>query len=106
MTDEEAVPGQKTLQISGIKKRIIPYEHSDPASEPLFVNYIHAAFVGGSAYLDVGVIPIEEFEESTKREKAVDFLVRTRLVMTKGTMRLLREQIDQLLNRAAEPEGT
>jgi hypothetical protein len=106
MTDEEAVPGQMTLQISGIRKRIIPYEDRDPASEPLFVNYVHAAFVGGSAYLDVGVIPIEEFEKSTKAENSVEFRVLTRLVMAVGTIRLLRDQIDQLLSRAAGSEAT
>jgi len=101
MADDEAVPGQKKARIRGFKKRIIPYEQSDPATEPLFINYVHGAFVGRSAYLDVGLIPIDEFERAPDAPEpiTVDFAVLTRLVMSKGTLILIRDQINDLLTR-------
>jgi hypothetical protein len=96
MSDKQTVPAEKNTNITGIKKRIVPFETSDPAIEPLFINYVHAAFVGGSAYLDVGVIPLESLE-SPDAERIADFAVLTRLVMSKSTLILIRDQINDLL---------
>src|ERR1700677_3231815 len=98
MNHDETIPGQKKLNITSLKKRIIPYEQSDPQTEPLFINYVHGAFVGGSGYLDVGVIPLEAFESpDANKDGIAEFAVLTRLVMSKSTLILIRDQINDLL---------
>jgi hypothetical protein len=100
MNDEETLPGEMTLNIKGLKKRIVPFEEGDPQTEPLFINYVHGAFVGGSGYLDVGVIPLEAFESPEANVNGIaDFAVLTRLVMSKATLILIRDQINDLLTR-------
>ena len=102
MNNDKIITGEKATgiwtKIVGLKKRIVPYEESTPDTEPLFVNYIHGAFIGGSAYLDVGVIPLESFESQTG-ETIADFAVLTRLVMSKETLLFMRDQIQDLLAR-------
>jgi len=79
-----------------IKKRIVPFDQGDPDTEPLFINYAHCLFAGGSAYLDVGVIPVESYQlHDTQGE--VDFAVLTRLVMSESTLVMIRDQITDLL---------
>ena len=79
-----------------VKKRMIPLEFSDPVTEPLFINYVHGAYVGGSAYLDIGVITLESFDPDFAENEA-DFAVLTRLVMSRQTLVLMRDQINDLL---------
>jgi hypothetical protein len=105
MEDDETVPGETMINIKGLKKRIVPFEEEGPATEPLFINYAHGAFVGGSAYLDVGVIPLEEFDPSGKNpDGIVEFAVLTRLVMSKATLTAIRDQINALLTPREEAE--
>jgi hypothetical protein len=105
MNDEdETIPGETKINIVGLKKRIIAFEQGDPSTEPLFINYAHGAFVGGSAYLDIGVIPLEAFEAPAANQNGIaDFAVLTRLVMSKATLILIRDQINDLLTRKETP---
>lgn len=103
MSDGKTASGQTTDPQRRIKKRIIPLEFSDPVTEPLFINFVHGAFVGGSAYLDIGVITLESFDPDTAEDEA-DFAVLTRLVMSKETLLLLRDQVNNLLLNE-EPSG-
>jgi hypothetical protein len=66
MGDNEALAGDMKLAKTGIRKRIVSFEESDPATEPLFINYAHVAFVAGSAYVDVGVITLETIASAGK----------------------------------------
>ena len=102
MNDEATSSGQTKLNITGLKKKIIPFEEGDPQTEPLFINYVHGAFVGGSGYLDVGVIPLEAFDPPIPDDNNViaEFAVLTRLVMSKETMILMRDQINEVLARS------
>jgi hypothetical protein len=103
MSDEEAAEGQK-LWLKGIVKRIVPFEEDNPAIEPLFINYGHGVVVGGSYYLDVGVITLESFaEENTGR--IGDFAVIHRLVMSKETMLLIQQQLNNLLEHGEKPSA-
>jgi hypothetical protein len=83
-----------------LKKVIVPFEESSPAQEPLFVNYAQVAQAGGSAYIDVGVIPLDELVQDSPE---VTFLVLTRLVMSLETLTGLRDQISLLLEN--KPDG-
>ncbi len=104
--EERANEGHATTPIRTIKKRIIPLEFSDPVTEPLFINYVHGIFVGGSAYLDVGVITLESFDPSENASGVGDFAVLTRLVMSKETLMLMRDQIETLLEHGDIQHGT
>ena len=100
MNNDEASPEQPQRNITGLRKKIIPFEESGPQTEPLFINYVHGAFVGGSGYLDVGVIPLEEFISPDDHDAGLaEFAVLTRLVMSKETMILMRDQINEVLAR-------
>jgi hypothetical protein len=97
MSGNETGPGEMKLAKTGIKTRIVPFEESDPATEPLFINYAHVAFVAGSAYIDVGVVTLETIASA---EEVAEFAVLNRLVMSKETLVLFRDQINDLLGRA------
>jgi hypothetical protein len=79
-----------------LRKQIVPFEDSSPAEEPLFINYAQVARAGGSAYIDVGVIPLDEILDPSSDEAT--FLVLNRLVMSMETMAALKDQIDKLLS--------
>ena len=103
MKDDETVPRETTINIKGLKKRIVPFDEAGPATEPLFINHAHGAFVGGSAYLDVGVIPLEAFDPADiNPDGIVEFAVLTRLVMSKATLIAIRDQINALLTPREE----
>jgi len=97
MSGNEAGLGAMKLAKTGIKTRIVPFEESDPATEPLFINYAHVAFVAGSAYIDIGVVTLETIASS---EEVAESAVLNRLVMSKETLLLFRDQINDLLGRA------
>lgn len=101
MSDEETAEGQKAW-MRGIKKRIVPFEEDNPAIEPLFINYGHGVVVGGSYYLDVGVITLESFSEDNL-DRIGDFAVIHRLVMSRETLVLIQQQISNLLERGENP---
>lgn len=96
MSDKTTASGKMTEPQRRVKKRMIPLEFSDPVTEPLFINYVHGAYVGGSAYLDIGVITLESFDPDFAENEA-DFAVLTRLVMSRQTLVLMRDQINDLL---------
>lgn len=87
----EATPAPQVT----LSKKIVSFEESTPVEEPLFINYAHVAYAGGSAYIDVGVIPLEELAPGTQE---ATFLVLTRLVMSKETIIALSQQINALLS--------
>lgn len=81
------------------RKQIVPFEEGNPAEEPLFVNYAQAAYAGGSAYIDVGVVALDDILSASKDST---FFVLTRLVMSKETLIALSEQINALLSHEAQ----
>ena len=101
MNGKETVSGKPARLDRKIKKRIIPLESSDPATEPLFINFAHGSYVGGTAYVDIGVITSESFDPDTEGDEA-DFAVLTRLVMSKETLVIFRDQINDLLAHTEE----
>jgi hypothetical protein len=86
--------GQIAPQVK-LVKRIVPFEDSSPAEEPLFINYAQVAHAGGCAYIDVGVIPLDDI---LAKGAEATFLVLNRLVMSKETLAGLRDQITALLS--------
>jgi hypothetical protein len=97
MNDEETVPGSGPMVLRGVKKRIVPFEAEDPSIEPLFINFAHGAFLGDDCYLDVGVITLESVDPVANPDKIGDFVVLSRLVMSKRTMIAIRDQINNIL---------
>jgi hypothetical protein len=91
--NEATKQGQIAPQV--LTKRIVPFEDSSPAEEPLFINYAQVAQAGGCAYIDVGVIPLDDI---LARGKEASFLVLNRLVMSKETLVGLRDQIAAVLS--------
>ena len=94
---EEAVQGEARTPGPSrmtLRKKIVPFEQGGPDEEPLFINYVQVAHAGGSAYIDVGVIPLDEI---LSQSSEATFLVLSRLVMSRETMMGLRDQITQLL---------
>jgi hypothetical protein len=87
--------GQGKAQAVVSRKQIVPFEEGDPAQEPMFVNYAQVAYAGGSAYIDVGLIALDDILSASKD---ATFLVLTRLVMSKETLIALGQQITALLS--------
>ena len=79
-----------------LRKQIIPFEESNPAEEPLFINYAQVAHAGGVAYIDVGIIPLDEILDPSSSDAT--FIVLNRLVMSMETIAALAEQINKLLS--------
>src|SRR5437016_5614605 len=90
---EETGPGQVQAVVS--RKQIVPFEQGDPAQEPLFINYAQVAYAGGSAYIDVGMIALDDILSSSKD---ATFMVLTRLVMSKETFAAIGQEITELLS--------
>jgi len=95
---ETGAPGKFGVRV---KKQIVAFEEGNPAQEPLFINYADVAQAGGSAYIDVGVIPLEEILGSSPE---ATFMVLTRLVMSLETLTGLRDLISLLLRNDPEHE--
>jgi hypothetical protein len=95
---QTAAPGKPGVRL---KKQIVPFEEGNPAQEPLFINYADVAHAGGSAYIDVGVVPLDEI---LGRSPEPTFMVLTRLVMSLETLTGLRDQISLLLENKPDNE--
>jgi hypothetical protein len=80
-----------------VKKRIVPFAEETPSQEPLFINYAQVAHAGGSAYIDVGVIDLDEILSTSSD---VTFSVLTRLVMSPETLKGLGQQITTIFSAA------
>jgi hypothetical protein len=80
-----------------LKKLIVPFDEGDPAQEPLFINYTQVAQAGGSVYIDVGVVPLDDI---LQRSSEATFSVLTRLVMSPETLAGLNDQIASLLQES------
>jgi hypothetical protein len=80
-----------------LHKKFLPFEDSGPEIEPTFINYVQVAHAAGTAYLDVGVIPLDDIVGQSEEPT---FWVLARLVMSKETMIALRDQITQLFEEA------
>ena len=96
---ETGAPGKYGVRL---KKQIVSFEEGNPAQEPLFINYADVAHAGGSAYIDVGVIPLDEI---LARSPEATFMVLTRLVMSLETLTGLRDQISLLLQNKPDDEA-
>jgi len=80
MSEKEAGAGSPGISAEvRVNKRIVPFEEGSPDQEPLFVNCAQVAFAGGVAYIDVGVIPLDEIV--LQPQTVTTFLVLTRLVI-------------------------
>lgn len=101
MNDEAPIPGQEQV-LRQIKKRIIPHEQSDPSSEPLFINFVHGAVLGDDYYLDVGVITLESIDPIAPLSGVGDFVVLSRLAMSRRTMESIRDQINNVLAKTGQ----
>jgi len=77
-----------------VKKRIVPFEEETPVQQPLFINYAQVAHAGGAAYIDVGVIDVDEI---LSLSGPITFLVQSRLVMSLETLKGLGLQIAQIV---------
>jgi hypothetical protein len=86
-----------------LKKQIVPFEESSPAQEPLFINYAQVAQAGGSIYIDVGVVPLDEILQSSPE---ATFMVLSRLVMSQETLAGLGSQISALLRGPEKSKDT
>lgn len=84
-----------------LKKQIVPFEESSPAQEPLFINYAQVAQAGGSVYIDVGVVPLDEILQSSSE---ATFMVLSRLVMSLETLNGLKDQISAILPKSENGE--
>jgi hypothetical protein len=96
MSEEQTGPGQARPKIT-LTKRIVPFDESGPAEEPLFINYALVSHAGGCAYIDVGIIPLDDI---LSKSTEASFLVLNRLVMSKETFTALRDQMSLLLSNA------
>ena len=103
MTEEQAVAGQ-TTQLE-ITKRIVPFDEDNPSIEPLFINCAQGAFLGDDIYLDVGVITLESVDPKTNAKGTGEFAVISRLVMSRRTAILARDQLDFVLRREEKTSG-
>jgi hypothetical protein len=94
MSGEKGSPTESRPTIT-LTKRIVPFEEGNPAQEPLFINYAQVAHAAGSAYIDVGVIPLDDMLSGSDE---TTFQVLTRLVMSKETLSALGQQISDILS--------
>jgi hypothetical protein len=61
MSAQDAKDGEATAAPDiRVSKKIVPFEEGSPDEEPLFVNCLQVAHAGGVAYIDVGVLPLDE----------------------------------------------
>jgi hypothetical protein len=72
--------------------------------QPLFVNFCQVAYHDTIAYIDLGVIPVDEFVGITSPDE-VTFAVQNRIVMGVPTLKLLRDQILTLLAQLDKTDG-
>ena len=97
MSDQEATTGQTIPR--ELTKRIVPFEEDTPSIEPLFVNCVQGAFLGDDFYLDVGVVTLESVDVKSDPAKPGEFAVISRLVMSRRTAIMARDQLNFVLAR-------
>jgi hypothetical protein len=103
MSEESAEAGKGPPQVK-FKKTIVPFEQEGPEEEPLFVNLCEVAFHDDVAYVDVGVVPLDEVL-NRKGSTELPFLVLNRLVMGLPTLKNLKDQIVSLLDSLEKREA-
>ncbi|HEV2379754.1 MAG TPA: hypothetical protein VG206_08135 [Terriglobia bacterium] len=86
-----------------LDKKIVPFEQEGPEEEPLFANHFQVAYHGDVAYIDVGVIPLDDI--MGPRGSTVRFVVLNRLVMGLSALRSLRDQITSVIANLGEGNG-
>ncbi len=84
-------------QIS-VEKQFVDYEVGSPDSSPLHVNHFQVSRGEGDWYLDVGTVPIDDM--LNREAKSVRFLVTQRLAMSLQSIKKLRDQIAEVLEKA------
>ena len=82
-----------------VKKEFIGREGRTPEYRPLYVNHFQVSRHEADWFLDVRVLPIDDI---LSRQPEIRFAVSQRLAMTLPTMKKLRDQIAQVLEKAAE----
>ena len=85
------------------RKIVVPFEQEGPAEEPLFVNMCQASFHDDIVYIDFGIVPLDEVWNRAEK-KELSFLLLNRLVMGISTLKNLRVQVDDLLDRLEQRE--
>src|SRR2546425_1045174 len=58
----------------GLRKEIPPFERESPVEEPLFINHCQVARYKSDAYIDVGLIPLDDIL-SPQGSQEVRFIV-------------------------------
>ncbi len=84
---------------AALKKEFIARDGSTPEYHPLYVNHFQVSRHEADWFLDVGVLPIDDI---LSRQPEVRFAVSQRLAMSLPTMKKLRDQITQVLEKAAD----
>jgi hypothetical protein len=97
MSDQAATTG--AAMPPELTKRIVPFEEDNPSIEPLFINCAQGAGLGDDFYLDVGVVTLESVNAKDKPVSVGEFAVISRLVMSRRTAILVRDQMNFLLAR-------
>ena len=82
-----------------VRKEFIAREGGTPEYHPLYVNHFQVSRHEADWFLDVGVLPIDDL---LSRQPEIRFAVSQRLAMTLPTMKKLRDQITEVLEKAAE----
>ncbi len=82
-----------------VKKEFIAREGGTPEYRPLYVNHFQVSRHEADWFLDVGVLPIDDL---LSRQPEIRFAVSQRLAMSLPTMKKLRDQITEVLEKSAE----
>ena len=98
MKDETGGDKEKKDSSITVRKEFVPFEQSSAIEEPLFVNHFQVAQHGTDAYIDAGVIPLDDIL-SPEKSGELRFIVLERLVMSIQNLRALRDQISSLLEK-------
>ncbi len=82
-----------------VKKEFIARDGGTSEYHPLYVNHFQVSRHEADWFLDVGVLPIDDI---LSRQPEIRFAVSQRLAMSLPTMKKLRDQITEVLDKAAE----
>ena len=82
-----------------VKKEFIARDGGTPENRPLYVNHFQVSRHEADWFLDVGVLPIDDI---LSRQPEIRFAVSQRLAMSLPTIKKLRDQISEVLKKAAE----
>lgn len=89
-----------TKQIK-LRKTILARDSQGLKERPLFVNHFQVSRSEGDWYIDAGLIPIDQILSLPTKDEA-EFLVLERLAMTLSSIKKLRDQISEVIEKAEQ----